>query len=183
MLQGYRSETRLGKASDAATNIQPTFSAIGALLASRGSERIFDAETWLGSNMVWFVASSGTPPIGVSAGGFHSAAALQRAGDEPAKERPDEAGEPAGEDVGWIVDTEVDARESHGGRERDGDREHVDLERHVRDDGCQERTHREVNDGRQHRVSAGEAAGVNLREMRDEIGARTGVMVLQEHAN
>src|SRR4051794_10349089 len=88
---------------------------------------------------------------------FDATTELQCTGDEPAEECPHEPGQPAGEDVGWKVNAEVDARQADSACERDGDGENVHLQRAVRDDRGKQRAHREINDGGKHRVTAGEA--------------------------
>src|SRR4051794_39014521 len=59
---------------------------------------------------------------------FNLTSALEPPLNEPAEDRPDEAGGPAGEDVGRVVDSHIDPTDSHQAGQEHGQREDVELE-------------------------------------------------------
>ena len=111
--------------------------------------------------------------------GFDGAAALEVTGDEPAKDRPKEADRPAGEDVGGIMDAEVDAAEPNDESEQGGNGEDVNLLTSMSDKPGHKSAKGEINNGGEKSVAARKAVAVHVMKVRNQIGPFAGEVAFQ----
>jgi hypothetical protein len=114
---------------------------------------------------------------------FDRSTLLQQPSNQPAEDRPGHAGRPSGQDIGRIMNAQINAAQSHECRQRQCHKQEVRLELSLLNEPAQQCAQREEHGCREHGVAAGKRTGIDGTKVGNGTGPRSIERPLKERAD